>query len=125
MEGCVDDLDALRLKDSVKADRERGIVVMNEETHWHSSIFQLPAHLAGPLADPHRVRMLGTVGQMHLAAPEFDEKQHVKCLQVDGFDSEEVASQHLLLVVLQESMPITPASDAIMKGLLAFPNAFW
>jgi len=54
----VDDLDALCLEDGVEADRERRIVVVNQEAHRDGRVLQFPAQLPGLLSDPHGIRVL-------------------------------------------------------------------
>jgi hypothetical protein len=52
------------------------------------------------------MRVLRTAGQMHLACPQLDKEQDVQRLHGCRFDADEIAGQHLLLVVPEQGAPI-------------------
>jgi hypothetical protein len=67
MEGCQDNRDALGLEDLVKARREFGVAVMDEEAHTLRGIARFPDELAGLLGGT--VWGARTARQMDAARP--------------------------------------------------------
>ena len=71
----------------------------NAPTNWpapsriRNRIVRSVAHreVAGGLGGPGAGRVRGDAGEVHAAAVEFDEEQHVVAAQHDGVDGEEVA----------------------------------
>ena len=100
-------------KDRVKGGGELAVMVMDQETQGFRTgarFTQLPGELTSLLGHPSGVRLIGAARQIHPAGVQFDEEQHVNGLQPQGLDGEEIAGQHLMLVVVQERAPRAAAT---------------
>ena len=78
---------------------------MDEKTNRLSRNILFPDQLACLLSDPDRIGVGCSTCQMNASDPQLDEEQHIDGLQPDGFHTEEIASQDLILVVTQEVEP--------------------
>lgn len=76
------------------------VAVMNEETHGHCCILQLPDKRPCQLSDPGIIGARGATGEMDTTRAKFDEEEHIQSPQMDGFNAAEIACQHLLPIVL-------------------------
>ena len=68
-------------KHLVKSVREFLVPITNQETDAFGALRQRPRQLSGVLRHPRRVRRRRASGQMHSAAAQLDEEQHVEPLQ--------------------------------------------
>src|SRR5258708_6165919 len=98
------------IKNSIEGCRELGVPIMDKKTNGRCLLIQRPAQLAGLLSDPNRGRVTGTASQMDASAADFDEKEHVQCLQPKRFHTEEIAGEHLVLVLVEECPPVQASS---------------
>jgi hypothetical protein len=105
---CPDHLDALGAEDIIERSGELGIPVSNEEPGRG----EVGGHgeVAGLLGDPGTVWCWRDTRQMHPAAPELDEEQHVQPAQPERLDGEEVTGQYAVSLGPQERRPVRPAA---------------
>jgi hypothetical protein len=57
------------------------------------------------MGDPAAARIRRAAAEMHTAAAELDEEEHVQPLQPDGLDREEVDREHAVRLRAQERAP--------------------
>jgi hypothetical protein len=81
-----DDLDPFASEDAVE--------VTDQKAHRGRTLRQAPSELTGLLGDPGSARVRRAVGEMHPAAAELDEEEHVQPPQGNGLDREEVDGEH-------------------------------
>src|SRR5438093_3021327 len=105
------DSGALGLKHSVKAAREFAIVIAKQKANGLRALSQGPRHLPRLLGDPVPVGMGRAASQVHTAAGDFDEEQHVQPLEPDCVDSEERRGDHALRVRAEEITPRWPRAQ--------------
>ena len=110
MAGSVSHAKAFTLKHVIKGFTELAIMVMDQEVEGFFSVIEFPHHLSGLLGNPGFVWIGSDACKMHLARTQFDEEKHVKGLQSDGFDGEEVASQDLLFIMVDQGTPTNRAA---------------
>jgi hypothetical protein len=106
------DLDPVASKHLVKSVCKFPVPITNQETDAFWALRQSPRHMPGLLRDPQRVRRRSASGQMHTAAAQFDEEQHLEPLQPDCLDCEKVDGQHALPVRPDELAPGHPSASA-------------
>src|SRR3954454_10583018 len=78
---------------------------MDQKADWRMPLFELPHELARLLRDPMLVGMRCAAREMDLTAAELDEHQNVERFQEACFYREEIAGQHLILIVGEELPP--------------------
>lgn len=103
-----DDRNILRCEDRLEARRELGVTIVDQEAHGEHAILNLPTELPRLLSHPRTGRVSRAAGQMDAATSQLNEKQDVQSLQPRSFDGEEVAGNHLVLVVCQKRAPTAP-----------------
>jgi hypothetical protein len=89
-----DDLDPFASEDAVEVTRELAVEIPDQKAHRGRTLRQAPSELTGLLGDPGSARVRRAVGEMHPAAAELDEEEHVQPPQGNGLDREEVDGEH-------------------------------
>ena len=109
---CADDLDPVASKHLVKSVGEFLVPIANQETDVFGAIPQGPRHLPGVLRHPRRARIRRASGQMHPAAAQLDEEQHLEPLQPDRLHRKEIDGQHGAPVCPDKLAPGYPPASA-------------
>src|ERR671938_1200818 len=100
-----DDLDPFASEHDVEVARELAVAIVDEEANRCRSLAERPGELAGLLANPAAAWVCRAASEMHAAAAELDEEEHVQPLQPEGLDREEVDREHALRLRAQEVSP--------------------
>src|ERR1035441_5370968 len=91
-----DGLDTDRGEHLVEAGGELGVAVADEESEVPTGILQVRGEIAGHLGGPWAVRVGGGSEDVHDAALDLDDEQHVVVPQEDRVDVEEVRGHNAL-----------------------------
>src|SRR5688572_6826132 len=105
-------LDPVASKQLVKSVRKFLIPITNQEAHPFGALRYGPRYMSGLLRHPQRVRRRSASGQMHSAAAQLDEEQHVEPLQPDCLDREKVDRQQTLPECTDKLAPRCPSASA-------------
>jgi len=96
----LDNVDAFRAEDLVKAGDELRVAVADQELDVLEGAGE--AEVAGLLGDPLAVRVGGRACEVDAAGLKLDEEQHVVAAQQRGFDGEEVTRDNVRGLGAQE-----------------------
>src|SRR5215211_1734759 len=107
-----DDLDPFASEDAVEVTRELAVAIPDQKAHRPRTLRQSPSELTGLLGDPGAARVGRAAAEMHPAAAELDEEEHVQPLQGNGLDREEVDGEHAVRLRPQELAPGEPGAHA-------------
>jgi hypothetical protein len=110
MKGSVDNAEPFTLKDCIKGFTELGIIVMDQEVEGSIYVTEFPYQLSGLLGNPGFVWISRGTGEINLARTPFNEEKHIKSLQLDSFDGEEIAGQDLIFVMVDQRTPTNGAA---------------
>ena len=80
----------LRLEHCIEAAGELAIVIAKQKANRLFTLGELLRHVSRLLRYPFAGGMRRAAGEMHTAAPDFNEEQHVQPLEPGGVDAEEV-----------------------------------
>lgn len=109
---------ALRLEHRIKAVRELAISVANQKAHRLRSRAEGPCDLPRLLRHPLGVGMRRASGDVHPAARQFDEEQHLQSLEPDGVHGKEINRDHTRRLRAEELAPRGPPSRSGRPELL-------
>src|SRR5207237_1376393 len=99
-------------KHLVKAVTEFLVPVANQQAERLWAFCQSPRQLTGLLCHPRRARIRRATGDVHTAAAQLDEEEHVQPLQPNGLDCEEIDREHASPVRSHELTPCHPTARA-------------
>jgi hypothetical protein len=95
----------LALEHRVEAVRKLPIAVANQKPNRFCALGETPGNLPRLLRHPLGVRVRRATSQVHAAAADFDEEEHVQSLKLHGVDREEIHGDHALRLCRQELTP--------------------
>jgi hypothetical protein len=97
------------------------VIVVDQKTRFEVTLRKSPHILPGMLGYPEAIGVSGDPAQVDPSGAHFDVEQLVQCLQPEGFHSEEITGQNLLLVVGYQ-LPPTDGTIANGSGHDAVPT---
>jgi hypothetical protein len=80
------DSSPLCLEDRIEAVRKLAVVIANQKAYWLFTFGERPCDLSGPLRHPLAIGMRRAAGEVHAAAADFDEEEHIQPLELNGID---------------------------------------
>ena len=87
-------LQAIAAKNVVKRGREFLVAIPDQKPCRFGALGEGPRKLAGLLGHPGCIRVRRTAGEVHAAAAQLDEEEHVEALQPDRVHRKEVDRDH-------------------------------
>jgi hypothetical protein len=87
--GCLvrgaNDMQTFRSKHCIKFICKLGVIVMDQEMKFILPVFHLPDQLPGLLRRPRSIRIRCDTRNVYTACAQFNEEEHIQCLQLNGF----------------------------------------
>src|SRR5215831_12207604 len=105
----MDDLDTFAAEDLIEGGGELAVAVVDQKSHPLEQAGE--AEIARLLGHPGAARVGRAACQMHAAASELDEEEHVEAAQRERLDGEEIAGEHAGGLLAQELPPARPRTS--------------
>jgi hypothetical protein len=102
---CANDSGPLGCEHRIEAVRKLAIVIANQKADRRFALGERPCDLSRLLRHPFPVGIRRAAAEVHAAAPDFNEEQHVRSLEPDRLDTEEVHGHHAVRMGAEELPP--------------------
>jgi hypothetical protein len=104
---------ALAGEDPIEGDRNPAIAIVEKKSDGQGPVLEVPGQLSRLLGYPGGGRVRRAARQVDLSGPHLEEEQDEDRAQECRLHYEEVAGQHLLLIVPAEGTPGDDAAGAL------------